>query len=238
MNKFMSSSYWLLLYSMIIGYITFTWWKTQTWDQGEYKRKKNAAGRYIYRQWAINDSYTTIVICCSFQKWWMIKSVKYMHVLPRRHLTKDSWYDCHDRTKDLYALLVDLSTIMIVGKVIICGYLLCNYKKKSKIPCKYKLLSNLNRTFMTGVHTSPTLECKLVEQLYEWEEKDRPTETRIRENKRKHSHIDTHCRILIKKNCGVVGQQAEWMIHSYYYYFFINNKIEKVHERKTIKNRK
>lgn len=76
------------------------------------------------------------------------------------------------------ALLVDLSRMimmmkmMIAEKVIIYRYLPCNYnekkmRKRSKIPCKYKLFSTLNRTFMTSVLTSISLKYKLVKKLYE-----------------------------------------------------------------------
>jgi hypothetical protein len=45
---------------------------------------------------------------------------------------------------------------------------------------------------MTGMLNSLLLDYKLVEQLYECEEKDIPTVTYIRENKRQHNHTRTH----------------------------------------------
>ena len=46
----------------------------------------------------------------------MIEGTKYVHVLPGRHLTKDSGCDCYNRTKDLHRLLIDRSTVIADGE--------------------------------------------------------------------------------------------------------------------------
>lgn len=73
-------------------------------------------------------------------------------------------------------------------------------RKRSKIPCKYKLFSTLNRTFMTSVLTSISLKYKLVKKLYEQSEKDTHVEILGRERetaKKGRKHNDMHTQIYI-----------------------------------------